>query len=122
MGLVRKVTIQRVSRSRKWLESDFIALGDEPIGNETRGASPSYSDSRNREWEARERGHYHFLVYCTDESGLESFIAREIIISADAESTIIKSFHPFKSRRKRIQLKSRPLDILWAPSDETGVI
>lgn len=67
---------------KTWLERDFIALGDEPIAGK-RNASVHHHHIVIPE-NVRE-GNYHFLVYCTDESGLESFVAREIIISSDAE-------------------------------------
>lgn len=76
---------------KTWLESDFIALGDEPIVGKRSVTVhhhhiviPETSTVNGIEKPVKE-GHYHFLVYCTDESGLESFIAREILISYDAE-------------------------------------
>ncbi len=76
---------------KTWFESDFIALGDEPIAGK-RGATVHHHHMTIPETitvngivKPVKEGHYHFLVYCTDESGLESFIAREILISSDAE-------------------------------------
>ena len=72
---------------KTWFESDFIALGDEPIAGK-RNARVHHHHiviPETVNGKPVKEGHYHFLVYCTDESGLESFIAREIIISADAE-------------------------------------
>ncbi|NLD24051.1 MAG: DUF4625 domain-containing protein [Bacteroidales bacterium] len=81
--------------TRTWLESDFIALGEEPIAGK-RNASVHHHhmeipttiirtiDGEQKEMPLRE-GHYHFMVYCTDESGQESFASTEIYISYDAE-------------------------------------
>ncbi len=72
---------------KTWFESDFIALGDEPIAGK-RGATVHHHHMVIPETvngKPVKEGHYHFLVYCTDESGLETFIAREILISYDAE-------------------------------------
>ena len=45
--------------------------------------------SRNIDGEVVEspikEGNYHFIVYCTDDSGQESFVSTEIHISYDAE-------------------------------------
>ena len=84
-----------VEFSRTWLESDFIALGEEPIAGK-RNASVHHHhieipttvirtiDGEQKEMPLRE-GHYHFIVYCTDESGQESFVSTEIYISYDAD-------------------------------------
>ena len=85
-----------VEFTRTWLESDFIALGEEPIAGK-RNASVHHQhmeipatvirtiDGEQKEMPLRE-GHYHFIVYCTDESGQESFASTEIYISYDAEN------------------------------------
>lgn len=84
-----------VEFSRTWLESYFIALGEEPIAGK-RNASVHHHhmeipatlirtvDGEQKEMPLRE-GHYHFIVYCTDESGQESFASTEIYISYDAD-------------------------------------
>ena len=68
---------------RTWLESDFIALGEEPIAgkkqviiNHRLMLIPDSIEGR-----PVKEGHYHLTVYCTDSSGQESFIAREIEIT-----------------------------------------
>ena len=67
---------------KTWLEVDFIALGDEPIAGK-RNASIHHHHILIPE--NVKEGNYHFLVYCTDDAGLESFVAREITLSSDAE-------------------------------------
>ena len=64
--------------TRTWLESDFIALGEEPIAGK-RNARVHHQhmenpttiirtiDGEQKEMPLRE-GHYHFIVFCTDES------------------------------------------------------
>ena len=86
-----------VEFTRTWLESDFIALGEEPIAGK-RNASVHHHhmeipttiirtiDGEQKEMPLRE-GHYHFMVYCTDESGQESFASTEIVISYDADDS-----------------------------------
>lgn len=86
-----------VEFSRTWLESDFIALGQEPIAGK-RNASVHHHhmaipatitriiDGEEKEMPLRE-GHYHFMVFCTDESGQESFASTEIVISYDADDS-----------------------------------
>lgn len=72
---------------KTWLESDFIALGDEPIAGK-RSASVHHHHiviPETVNGKPLKEGHYHFMVYCTDQSGLESFVAHEIVISSDAE-------------------------------------
>ena len=78
-----------------WLESVFIALGEEPIAGKRNArvyhhhmevpvTVISIIDGEQKEMPLRE-GHYHFIVYCTDESGQESFASTEIYISNDAD-------------------------------------
>ncbi|MBF6596963.1 MAG: DUF4625 domain-containing protein [Fermentimonas sp.] len=84
-----------VEFSRTWLESDFIALGEEPISGKTKVSVKHHhmkipaSVTRTIDGEQKEmplkEGHYHFIVYCTDEAGQESFASKEIFISYDAE-------------------------------------
>ena len=86
-----------VEFSRTWLESDFIALGEEPIAGK-RNASVHHQhmeipttiirtiDGEQKEMPLRE-GHYHFMVFCTDQSGQESFASTEIVISYDADDS-----------------------------------
>ena len=84
-----------VEFSKTWLASDFIALGEEPIAG-MRNATIHHHHieipatiTRTINGEQKEmplkEGHYHFIVYCTDESGQESFVSTEIYISYDAE-------------------------------------
>ena len=86
-----------VEFTRTWLESDFIALGEEPIAGK-RNASVHHHhmeipttiirtiDGEQKEMPLRE-GHYHFMVFCTDQSGQESFASTEIVISYDADDS-----------------------------------
>lgn len=72
---------------RTWLESDFIALGEEPIAGK-RSVTLQHShilipDSIGGR--SVQEGHYHFILYCTDAAGQESSFTREILISYDAE-------------------------------------
>ena len=74
-----------------WMESEFISLGEEPIsGKESVLVKHLLIEipetiNRNVNGEIKamplKEGHYHFIVYCTDEVGQESFISREIYIS-----------------------------------------
>ena len=75
-----------VAFEKTWLESDFIALGETPIAGKKQAyvahqhiVIPSTVNGK-----PLKEGHYHFIVYCTDSSGQESFIAREIVIAYDA--------------------------------------
>ncbi len=88
-------TSDSIEFSKTWLESDFIALGEEPIaGKRNVTVHHHYIEipatiSRNIDGEVVEapikEGTYHFIVYCTDDSGQESFVSTEIHISYDAE-------------------------------------
>lgn len=80
---------------KTWFEGEFIEMGEEPIAGKRnvtvhhhRMVIPE-TISRTENGQTVEmplkEGHYHFIVYCTDESGLESFVARDITISSDAE-------------------------------------
>src|SRR5690554_389103 len=76
---------------RTWLEREFIALGDEPIAGK-RSVTVHHHHivipetiTVNGVEKPIKEGHYHFMVYCTDEAGQEAFVAREIVISYDAE-------------------------------------
>ncbi|MDD4777182.1 MAG: DUF4625 domain-containing protein [Fermentimonas sp.] len=84
-----------IAFEKTWLETDFTALGDSPVAGEKEvtvdhqhiiiPASISRAvDGVTKEMPLKE-GHYHFIVYCTDESGQESFVASEIFISYDAD-------------------------------------
>lgn len=71
---------------RTWMESEFIAQGEEPIAGKQQVTINHMlmliPDSI--EGQPVKEGHYHFIVYCTDSSGQESFIAREIEIAYEA--------------------------------------
>lgn len=76
---------------RTWLESEFIALGDEPIAGKRSVTVhhhhiviPETITVDGVEKPIKE-GHYHFMVHCIDEAGLETFVAREIVISSEAD-------------------------------------
>lgn len=71
---------------RTWMESDFVAGGEQPIAgkqsvtiNHQLMRIPDSIGGR-----PVKEGDYHFTVYCTDSSGQESFITREILITHDA--------------------------------------
>ena len=71
---------------RTWMESEFVAQGEEPIAgkqqviiNHRLMVIPDSIEGR-----PVKEGHYHLTVYCTDSSGQESFIAREIEIAHEA--------------------------------------
>ena len=72
---------------RTWLESDFIALGEEPIAGKKSVTIHHHLMQVPDSIGGRpvKEGHYHITVYFTDSSGQESFIAREIVIAYDAE-------------------------------------
>ena len=76
---------------RTWLESEFIVSGDEPIAGKRSVTVhhhhiviPQTITVEGVEKPIKE-GHYHFMVYCTDAAGLETFVAREIVISSEAD-------------------------------------
>jgi len=86
-----------VEFTRTWLESDFIALGQEPIAGKRNAIVHHHHivipatvtrtiDGEEKELPLRE-GHYHFMVFCTDQSGQESFASTEIVISYDADDS-----------------------------------
>ena len=71
---------------RTWMESEFIAQGEEPIAgkqqviiNHRLMVIPDSIEGR-----PVKEGHYHLTVYCADSSGQESFITREIEIAYNA--------------------------------------
>ena len=96
----RSATSRAVTDSvftRTWLESDFIALGQEPIAGKRNAIVHHHHivipatvtrtiDGEEKELPLRE-GHYHFMVFCTDQSGQESFASTEIVISYDADDS-----------------------------------
>src|SRR5690554_8012723 len=84
-----------VEYSKTWLESYFIALGEKPIAGmknatihhhhiEIPATITRTINGEQKEMPLKE-GHYHFIVYCSDESGQESFATTEIVISYDAD-------------------------------------
>jgi|SRR5690554_2050240 len=85
---------EAVEFSKTWLESDFVALGEESIsGKKSVLVKHQLMEipktiKRNVNGEIKEmplkEGHYHFIVYCTDEMGQESFVSKEIYISSDS--------------------------------------
>ena len=84
---ITRATEDSMALEITWLESDFIKLGEEPIAGKRSVTIQHHlmqvPDSVNGR--PVKEGHYHFTVYCTDSSGQESFIAREIVIAYDAE-------------------------------------
>lgn len=84
----RAVTVsESVAFERTWLESDFIALGETPIAGlkQATVAHQHMVIPETVNGQPLREGHYHFIVYCTDQSGQESFVAHEIFISYDPE-------------------------------------
>jgi hypothetical protein len=85
-----------IAFEKTWMETEFITLGESPIAGKKivtvehqhivipttirRTVNGVIEEMPLRE------GHYHFIVYCTDESGQESFVAKEIFISNDEDS------------------------------------
>ena len=92
-GITTRVATDSVAFEKTWLESDFIALGEPPITGKKQATVKHLhlvipeTVSRTVNGKAEEiplkEGHYHFIVYCSDESGQESFVAQEIFISYD---------------------------------------
>lgn len=84
-----------IAFEKTWLETDFTALGESPIAGKKQvtvehqhiviPATISRTVNGVTEEMPLKEGHYHFIVYCTDESGQESFVASEIFISYDAD-------------------------------------
>ncbi|MCE5177715.1 MAG: DUF4625 domain-containing protein [Porphyromonadaceae bacterium] len=72
-----------VAFEKTWLESDFIALGATPIAGKKQAtvAHQHIVIPESVNGKPLREGHYHFIVYCTDQSGQESFVAQEIVIS-----------------------------------------
>ena len=86
-GIGTRAATDSVAFEKTWLESDFIALGEIPIAGRKQ-ANVSHQHiviPAIVNGQPLREGHYHFIVYCTDQAGQESFIAREIEISYDAE-------------------------------------
>jgi hypothetical protein len=71
---------------RTWLESDFIALGEEPIAGKRSVTIHHHLMQVPDSIGGRpvKEGHYHLTLYCTDAEGQESFLTREIVIAYDA--------------------------------------
>lgn len=76
-----------VAFEKTWTEADFIKLGDEPILGKKEAKIHHHHLVIPKEIGGKpiREGHYHFMVYCTDEAGNETFVAREIEISSSAE-------------------------------------
>ncbi len=75
---------------RTWLESDFIALGEEPIAGKKRVTIHHHLMQVPDSIGGRpvKEGHYHLTLYCTDAEGQESFLTREVLILYDAEEHV----------------------------------
>lgn len=72
---------------KTWLEQEFIAAGESPISGKRATMVHHHKIVIPTEINKKplKSGHYHFMVYCTDKAGIESFTAREIFISYDAK-------------------------------------
>ncbi len=85
-----RATEDSMAFEKSWLESDFIKLGEEPIAGKRSVTIHHHLMQVPDSIDGRpvKEGHYHFIVYCTDSSGQESFIAREIVIAHNAEEHV----------------------------------
>lgn len=97
-GISTRAASDSVAFEKTWRESDFIVLGESPIAGKKQATVehqhiiiPSkISRMVNgviEEMPLRE-GHYHFIVYCTDEAGQESFLSKEIFISYEGDGHV----------------------------------
>lgn len=84
---VTRATDDSVAYEKTWLETEFIAAGEEPISGKRLATVHHHKIKIPTDFNKKplKSGYYHFMVYCTDKSGIESFVAREIYISYDAE-------------------------------------
>ena len=82
-GIITRAATDSVAFEKTWLESDFIALGATPIAGKKQAtvAHQHIVIPESVNGKPLREGHYHFIVYCTDQSGQESFVAQEIVIS-----------------------------------------
>ncbi|MBK5194900.1 MAG: DUF4625 domain-containing protein [Proteiniphilum sp.] len=82
-----RATEDSVAFEKTLMESDFIALGEELIAGKRSVTIHHHliEIPETVNGKPLKEGHYHFIIYCTDQAGQESFIAREILISYDAE-------------------------------------
>ncbi len=82
-GIITRATTDSVAFEKTWRESDFLALGETPIAGRKQ-ATVTHQHiviPENVNGKPLREGHYHFIVYCTDQSGQESFVAQEIFVS-----------------------------------------
>ncbi|MDO5523358.1 MAG: DUF4625 domain-containing protein [Bacteroidia bacterium] len=82
-----RTTADAVAFEKTWVEADFIKLGDEPVLGKKQANLHHHHMVIPSEIGGKpvKEGHYHFIIYCTDEAGNESFVAREIEISYSGE-------------------------------------
>ena len=78
---------ETVSFEQTWLEADFVKAGEEAIEGKRNAHIHHHHIEIPTSVGGKKltEGHYHFMVYCTDMAGNESFVAREIEISYSAE-------------------------------------
>jgi len=83
LGAVTRTATDSVAFEKTWRESDFIALGETPIAGkeQARVAHQHIVIPASINGMPLREGHYHFIVYCTDQAGQESFVAQEIFVS-----------------------------------------
>lgn len=83
LGAVTRAATDSVAFEKTWLESDFIARGETPIAGkeQARVAHQHIVIPASVKGKPLREGHYHFIVYCTDQAGQESFVAQEIFVS-----------------------------------------
>lgn len=72
---------------KTWTEADFIKLGEIPIAGKKEAKLHHHHVVIPEKVDGKpiKEGHYHFMIYCTDEAGNETFVSREIEIRSDAE-------------------------------------
>lgn len=82
-----RASTDSVAFDKTWTEADFVKLGDEAIFGKKEVNLYHHHMAIPTEIGGKplKEGHYHFIIYCTDEAGNESSVASEIEISYNAE-------------------------------------
>lgn len=86
-AVARAASANESGLNKTWEEKEFIAKGDEAIRGKKNAKIHHHHITIPTEIGGKpiKEGHYHFIVYCTDAAGNESFVAREIAITSSAE-------------------------------------
>ena len=76
-----------VALNKTWTEEDFVKLGETSIAGKKQVTLHHHHLEIPAEINGKpiREGHYHFMIYCTDQAGNEAYVAREIVISSDAK-------------------------------------